>query len=149
MRVLGGRETARAIDAAAREAGQLIPMWAVHAGTLSLNQQYGSYQQEMERETAALAELSRWEDRKAAGLSAAAADLAAGKVPAVLDWTVSDDGSKWRMELPDGRTAVIERLDDGESFLPTVRDRAGDCATGPVCAGLLAAAFWVSVQVTG
>jgi hypothetical protein len=39
---------------------------------------------------------------------------------------------------PDGRTAVIERLDNGESFLPRVGD-----VTGPVCADVLGAAAWV------
>jgi hypothetical protein len=56
----------------------------------------------------------------------------------VLPWTLTEDRSQWTATLPDGRTAVIERLGDQESFLPRVGD-----AVGPVCAGVLAAAQWV------
>lgn len=67
-------------------------------------------------------------------------------------WTWSSDKTKWTVTLPDGRPAVIERLEDGDedgngaSFLPSV---AG--APGPVCDGVLAAARWVdefAAQVT-
>jgi hypothetical protein len=57
---------------------------------------------------------------------------------------MDEDGSTWRAELPDGRTAVIERLDDGASFLPKVHESRQDFATGPECAGVLAAAAWVA-----
>lgn len=65
-------------------------------------------------------------------------------------WTRDEDGAHWRTQLPDGRTAVIERLaegdEDGEgaSFLPKVHESRGDFETGPVCAGLLDAAAWVA-----
>jgi hypothetical protein len=68
-----------------------------------------------------------------------AVEAAAGSIP----WTMSDDETTWRAQLPDGRTAVIERLDDGESFLPKVYESSADFATGPVCAGVLDAAAWV------
>jgi hypothetical protein len=67
-----------------------------------------------------------------------------------LPWIKSEDGSEWRAELPDGRTAVIERLDDGDengdgaSFLPKVHESREDFAVGPVFAGVLAAAAWVA-----
>ena len=56
-----------------------------------------------------------------------------------LPWKLSDDQSTWTAQLPDGRTASIERLDDGASFLPRVGD-----AVGPVCAGVLSAAQWAA-----
>jgi hypothetical protein len=56
-----------------------------------------------------------------------------------LPWVLSDDKSVWTAPLPDGRTAMIERLDDDESFLPRVAD-----AVGPVCDGVLAAAQWAA-----
>jgi hypothetical protein len=65
-------------------------------------------------------------------------------------WTRDEDGAHWRAQLPDGRTAVIERLADagengeGASFLPKVYESCGDFETGPVCAGLLDAAAWVA-----
>ncbi len=59
-----------------------------------------------------------------------------------LPWVMSDDKSKWRAELPDGRTAGIERLDDGASFLPKVHESAQDFEVGPVFDGVLAAAQW-------
>jgi hypothetical protein len=68
----------------------------------------------------------------------------AGAAAGSLSWSVSADGSTWRAALPDGRTAVIERLDDGESFLPKVHESRSDFAVGPVCAGLLGAAAWCS-----
>jgi hypothetical protein len=67
-------------------------------------------------------------------------EAAAGSLP----WIMSEDGSKWRAEMPDGRTAVIERLDDGTSFLPILYESRLDFATGPVCAGLLGAAAWAA-----
>lgn len=67
-------------------------------------------------------------------------EAAAGSLP----WTMDEDGSTWRAALPDGRTAVVERLDDGKSFLPTVHESRLDFATGPVCAGLLGAAAWAA-----
>ena len=54
-----------------------------------------------------------------------------------LPWMMAGDGSRWTALLPDGSTAMIERLDDGVSFLPRVGD-----AVGPVCAGVLGAAAW-------
>ena len=152
MRVKGNREASRAVTDAARDAGALVPMWAMHALTMTHNQAYGQYHQALERETGALADLSRWEDRKIAGLSADAAALAAGQLPrrhpdALQDWEMSADGSRWRTVLRDGRTAVIERLDAGGSFLPTVYESAAVFETGPVCDGLLPAANWAAVQV--
>ena len=52
--------------------------------------------------------------------------------------------SQWRAQLPDGRTAVIDRLDDGLSFLPRVYESASDFESGPVCDGVLSAANWVA-----
>jgi hypothetical protein len=72
-------------------------------------------------------------DEKIAAVDAALARL--GRVDA-LPWETSGDGV-WTAQLPDGRTARIERLDDGASFLPWVGE-----FTGPVCAGLLPAANW-------
>lgn len=63
-------------------------------------------------------------------------------------WVMSADGKTWRMQLPDGRTAKVERLAEGDedgqgaAFLPTVHESAGDFATGPVCAGLMTAGAW-------
>jgi hypothetical protein len=65
-----------------------------------------------------------------------------------LSWTMDEDGSRWRAELPDGRSALITRLKDGDedgngaSFLPTIHESADDFATGPICAGLLGAMAW-------
>ena len=73
-------------------------------------------------------------------------EAAAGSLP----WKMDEDGSTWRAQLPDGRTAVIERLDDGDedgngaSFLPKVHESREDFAAGPVCAGLLGAAAWAA-----
>jgi hypothetical protein len=72
-------------------------------------------------------------------------EAAAGSLP----WVMSEDGSKWRAELPDGRTAVIERLDDGTSFLPKVHESREDFAVGPVCAGVLGAAAWAAKFAAG
>jgi hypothetical protein len=86
----------------------------------------------------------------AAKLAVAAADengeypgdieAAAGAWP----WVIAEDGASWTVKLPDGRTGLVERLDDGASFLPWVgipADRRGQ--SGPVCAGLIPAAAWV------
>lgn len=65
-------------------------------------------------------------------------------------WTRDEDGAHWRTQLPDGRTAVIERLAEGDEdgqgaqFLPKVYESRQDFETGPVCAGLLDAAAWVA-----
>jgi hypothetical protein len=72
----------------------------------------------------------------------------AGQAAGPLPWTMSGDGTEWRAELPDGRTAVIRRVlgDDGESsilFVPAVHESATDYVTGPECGGVLAAAAWV------
>jgi hypothetical protein len=87
-------------------------------------------------------------DEKIAAVDAALARCAEKgcrhTLPAALQWTMDEDGSTWRAELPDGRTAVIERLDDGESFLPKVHESRQDFAVGPVCAGLLGAAAWAA-----
>lgn len=147
MRVKGNREAARAVTEAAREAGTLVPMWAQHAMTMTHNQAYGQYHQALERETSALADLSRWEDRKIAALSAEAADLDYRSPGGPLPWEMSDDKSRWRAMLPDGRAALVERLDDGVSFLPTVYDASGVPAVGPVFDGLLGAANWATAQV--
>lgn len=70
--------------------------------------------------------------------------------PPSLPWIMSEDKSQWSAQLPDGRTAVIERLEDGDedgngaSFLPWVGD-----AVGPVCAGLLGAAAWAAEFAAG
>jgi hypothetical protein len=69
---------------------------------------------------------------------------------APLSWTMDEDGTRGRAELPDGRFALVERLEDGDedgdgaSFLPTIRESAGDFATGPVCDGLLGAMAWAA-----
>ena len=75
--------------------------------------------------------------------------------PVPVPWVMADDGSHWRTELPDGRTAVIRRVlgEDGEGsvlFVPAVYESALDFVTGPECDGVLAAAQWVDghVQVT-
>ena len=73
------------------------------------------------------------------------AEEAAGSLP----WIMSEDGSTWRAQLPDGRTAVIERLDDGASFLPKVYESRSDFAVGPVCAGVLGAAAWAAGRAAG
>lgn len=72
--------------------------------------------------------------------------------PGVLPWTMADDKSHWRAELPDGRTAVIRRVlgEDGESSLlvvAAVYESALDFVTGPECNGVPAAAQWVAEQV--
>jgi hypothetical protein len=66
-----------------------------------------------------------------------------------LPWTMDPDGSCWRAQLPDGRTAVIRRVlgDDGlssSSFVPTVHESREDYVTGPARAGVLAAAQWAA-----
>jgi len=76
-------------------------------------------------------------------------EQAAGSLP----WTLSDDG-KWRAQMLDGRTAVIERLagDDNSGhaprFLPRVHESALDFEEGPECAGVLGAAAWCA-QLAG
>jgi hypothetical protein len=65
-------------------------------------------------------------------------------------WTPDEDGAHWRTQLRDGRTAVIERLaegDEGTQFLPKVHESRGDFETGPACASLLDAAAWVAELV--
>ena len=69
--------------------------------------------------------------------------------PVPVPWILSDDKSRWRTELPDGRTAVIRRVlgEDGEGSLlyrPTVHESATDFVTGPECVGVTAAAQWVA-----
>lgn len=76
-------------------------------------------------------------------------------IPSALSWAMSEDGTTWRAQLPDGRTAKIERLEDGDedgngaSFLPTVHESAEDFAAGPVCDGLMTAANWVAEYTAG
>jgi hypothetical protein len=83
--------------------------------------------------------------RRAARLATVTADEdgehpgGAGQAAGSLPWVMSGDGTRWTAALPDGRTAVIERLGDGASFLPRIGDTAG-----PACAGLLGAAAWVA-----
>lgn len=67
----------------------------------------------------------------------------------ILPWTMADDGSHWRAELPDGRTAVIRRVlgPGGEAsllFAPAVYESAADFVAGPECGGVAAAARWVA-----
>lgn len=67
----------------------------------------------------------------------------------VLPWTMADDGSHWRAELPDGRTAVIRRVlgEDGTAtlnFVPAVHESALDFVAGPECSGVAGAANWVA-----
>jgi hypothetical protein len=72
----------------------------------------------------------------------------AGAAPGPLSWILSE--GKWRAQLADGRTAVIEVLREGDdsghgaALLPRVYESATDFETGPVCAGLLSAAAWVA-----
>jgi hypothetical protein len=73
-------------------------------------------------------------------------EAAAGSLP----WTMDGDGSTWRAQLPDGRTAVIERLDDADGqgsafFLPKEHESRQDFSVGPVCAVCLPLALilWV------
>ena len=66
-----------------------------------------------------------------------------------LPWILSEDKTTWRAQLPDGRTAVIERVlgEDGEAsllFVPAVYESATDFVTGPECSGVPAAAQWVA-----
>jgi hypothetical protein len=83
------------------------------------------------------------------------AAIAAYSAPAPAlgpSWSLAADGSHWRAELPDGRTAVIRRKvgPDGEGsllYVPAVHESAGDFVTGPECDGVLAAAHWVNEQV--
>lgn len=68
-----------------------------------------------------------------------------------LDWKMDEDGSRWKAEMPDGRTAVIERVlgEGGQSsmlFVAAVYESRGDFVTGPACAGVLAAAQWASAE---
>ena len=71
-------------------------------------------------------------------------------VPAgALPWVMSEDKTTWRAQLPDGRTAVIERVlgADGEAsllFVPTVYESATEFVTGPECSSVPAAAQWVA-----
>lgn len=51
--------------------------------------------------------------------------------PVPVPWVMADDGSHWRAELPDGRTAVIRRKlgPDGKGsllFVPAVYESASD-----------------------
>ena len=64
-----------------------------------------------------------------------AAEPASATVPG---WELSGPG-RWTATRLDGLELVVERLDDGMSFLP----RAG-AAVGPVCGGLLSAATWAT-----
>jgi hypothetical protein len=78
---------------------------------------------------------------------------AAAAVPSP-PWALADDGSHWRAQLADGRTAVIRRVlgEDGEGssrFVPTVHESAEDFETGPECAGVLAAAAWAAERAAG
>jgi hypothetical protein len=62
---------------------------------------------------------------------------------AVAGWKLSGAG-RWTAVRPDGLELVVERLDDGMSFLP----RAG-AAVGPVFDGLPAAATWATEFAPG
>jgi hypothetical protein len=75
--------------------------------------------------------------------SAAGTDpLASEDAVPVIPWK-HDGGATWTAVRADGARLRVERLDDGESFLPSVTFGAGfPPATGPVCAGLMAAAAW-------
>jgi hypothetical protein len=73
------------------------------------------------------------------------AEMLAAEQPGTLPgWTEEEDGDgrRWRTALADGRTAVIERLDDDRSFLPKVHESAGEYEAGPVAYSAAAAAAW-------
>lgn len=77
-------------------------------------------------------------------------DLAGEAEPApALPWMRSQDGTRWSAVLADGRTGVIERLDDGASFLPKVHESSTEFATGPACGSFLAAAGWAAEFAAG
>lgn len=66
---------------------------------------------------------------------------------------IAGDGSHWRAQLPDGRTAVIRRVPGGDGegslkFAPAVYGSALGFVTGPECGGVLAAAQWAAGQVS-
>jgi hypothetical protein len=74
-------------------------------------------------------------------------------VPSPLPWVMAEDGRSWRAELPDSRSALIERtLDGGEDgsgavFVPSVHESSTEFERGPECAGLLDAGKWVSERL--
>lgn len=66
-----------------------------------------------------------------------------------LPWTMADDKSHWRAELPDGRTAFIQRVagEDGLGsimFVPRLHESPENCTSGPACPGVLPAALWIA-----
>jgi len=96
------------------------------------------------------------DDAAAARVDAMLAERRAAEIsraPGSLSWTLSGDGTEWRAQLPDGRTAVIRRVlgEDGEGsllFVPAVYESASDFVPGPECARVLGAAAWCA-QLAG
>ena len=70
------RKTLSYEERAARQAGELLPDWHVRAATAIIDRVDAAYNVAIRAETAALAELSRYVDRKIAASAAAAARAA-------------------------------------------------------------------------